>query len=95
MVKLRKMLTEILLNVTNEEIQAVAEEAYEEEKNKIKFVFKEPKFKPKRAKPPANVLGTSFRYCRLSKSSLLPSSPFMSDSLIVPCSKSEHVRILQ
>ncbi len=34
----------------------MAEEAYEEEKNKINFVFKEPKFKSKRAKPPPNVL---------------------------------------
>lgn len=55
MLKLRKMLTEILLEVTNEEIESVAYETYEEEKNKVKFVFKEPKIKPKRAKP--NVLG--------------------------------------
>lgn len=57
MVKLRKMLTEILLNVTTEEIQFVAEEAYEEEKNKVKFAFKEPKFKPKRPKPAPSILG--------------------------------------
>ena len=54
------MLTEILLEVTNEEIQAVVEEAtYEEQRDKVKFVFKEPKFKPKRAvKAPPNVIGT-------------------------------------
>lgn len=64
MVKLRKMLTEILLNVTTEEIQCVAGETYEEEKNKIKFAFKEPKFKPKRPKPASNILGMKFQSCQ-------------------------------
>lgn len=59
MLKLRKMLTEILLDVTSEEIQSVAAEAYDEEQSKVKFVFKEPKFKPKRAKTAPNVLGTT------------------------------------
>lgn len=54
MLKLRKMLTEILLDVTNEEISSIAYETYEEE-NKVRFVFKEPKFKPKRPKP--SILG--------------------------------------
>lgn len=51
------MMTEILLDVTNEEIASVAQETYDEEKNKFRFVFKEPKFKPKRAKPAAGILG--------------------------------------
>lgn len=56
MLKLRRMLTEILLDVTNEEIVSLVEDVYEEESNKFRFEFKTPKFKPKRAKP-ANVLG--------------------------------------
>lgn len=57
MLKLRKLMTEILLDVTNEEIDSVVNEVYEEEK-KVRFAFKEPKFKPKRASKP-NVLGMS------------------------------------
>ena len=60
MLKLRKWMTEILLDVTSEEVDSVAREAYEEEQNKIRFIFKEPKFKPKRPKP-NNILGTSER----------------------------------
>lgn len=58
MLKLRRMLTEILLDVTNEEIVSVAREVHEEETNKFRFEFKVPKIKPKRAKP-ENVLGKS------------------------------------
>lgn len=57
MQKLRRMLTEILLDVTNEEIVSLVRDVHEEETNKIRFEFKTPKPKSKRMKP-ANVLGT-------------------------------------
>lgn len=56
MLKLRRMLTEILLAVTNEEIVSIVRDVYEEETNKFRFEFRVPRFKPKRTKP-ANVLG--------------------------------------
>lgn len=58
MQKLRRMLTEILLEVTNEEIVSLVQDVYEEENNKLRFEFKTPQFKPERAKPD-NVLGKS------------------------------------
>ena len=58
MLKLRKMLTEILLDVTNEEVVSVVTETHNEEANKLRFEFKTPKFKPKRMKT-ANVLSKS------------------------------------
>lgn len=65
------MLTEVLLDVTNEEIDSVASEALEEEK-KLRFVFKEPKFKPKRIKPAPGVLGESDMWCSFKELSHLP-----------------------
>lgn len=50
------MLTEILLDVTNEEIVSVVQDVFEDENNKFRFEFKTPSFKPKRSKP-NNVLG--------------------------------------
>lgn len=58
MLKLRRMLTEILLDVTNEEIVSVVQDIHEEETTKFRFEFKVPKVKPKRTKPD-NVLGKS------------------------------------